>query len=676
MNLNRTILTLLAWLMATTAQAQPELQWSRTFGGGDVDRCADIVQTPAGGFLLAGYDKSFGHFNEDGWLVWLDENGDSLTSREYGGDSWDFFFKVLPDEGGYYILGRFASFEGNLGWDSPWLVRLTENGDESWARTYRDENHGYVECDLELDPSGNLSMSGDAPHSNDFFLRKVNHEGRTIWEHTYDDRNRNERCYGHCLLDGGGYLVCGEVSVPADNDNPNGMLVMTDADGRLVWRHEYGGRAFEAFYDAVQLPDGDIAVIGSNDSKAWLLRINGEGEIITSHIYQNDHYAYFPRLTLLDDGGLMLLGNRDGACLIRTDADGEQLWALNPPRTESDAFPSVVQTADGGFAVGYSSRNNFAIAKYGADPAAGWPRWNALPAIEFREDESFDLTTESLAAHVEDTDNAAADLTYTIQAGAHVAVEPIEGGFRLTPEANWFGDDSVVVTVTDPDQHWAVAELRVNVRSVNDLPLPFSLLSPEDGYNLNANQIGFIWDAATQNYFEQDSIRYRLVMAVGDSQLVIPDLENTQFIFREVASLRELFGIGAGRGYTLIWWVEAEDCEGATESSERWTVWVNGFFEGVNPSAGLPARFCFVSASPNPFNSSLRLQYELAVPGEVRLQILDPQGRKTAELVSGFEIQGRHEVVWNAESFSPGLYFAVLETGLSNRAVIKVVLAK
>ena len=136
-----TLLTLL--ITAVSASAQPRLQWSRSFGGESTDQCYDIALTPGGGYLLAGYDKSFGHFNEDGWMVCLDANGDSLWSREYGGDSWDFFFKVLPTDCGYYLLGRYASFEGNLGWDAPWLMKVNEQCEQIWSRTYRDDNHGY-----------------------------------------------------------------------------------------------------------------------------------------------------------------------------------------------------------------------------------------------------------------------------------------------------------------------------------------------------------------------------------------------------------------------------------------------------------------------------------------------------------------------------------------------------
>jgi hypothetical protein len=669
------IVTLLTLLIVAAATAQPRLEWSRTFGGQDEDRCFDMTETPGGGFLLVGYDKSFGHFNEDGWMVCLDANGDSLWSKEFGGDSWEFFFKVLPTDGGYYLLGRYASFEGHLGWDSPWLLKVNEDGEEIWSRTYRDANHGYVDTDLEFNRGSSLSMSGDAPHSDDLFLRKVNLEGFTLWERTYDDHGREERSYGHCQLADGGYIVCGEVRIQADNDEPDAVLIRTDGEGNQVWRHEYGGREFDALYDALQLPDGDIVAVGSNDNSAWLLHINGNGEVVSSHIYADNNRAYFTHLMLMEDGGFLLMGDRDGACLIRTDADGEQLWTLQPPESDNDSYyNSIVMTADGGFVVGYTSSTNsanFAIAKYGPDPALGWPLWNELPILEMNEDESVGLLDDSLWAHVEDSDNEAPNLSYTIGEGRHVSVEVEDGGFQLTPEQNWFGTDTLTLTVTDPDSHWAVTELLVQVASVNDLPLPFSLLNPEDGSMLNANQIAFIWDEASQNEFEQDSVRYRLILAVGDSQLVIRDIENTLFIFGEVDSLREIFGLEEGNWFTITWWIEAVDREGFTASTERWTISALAF-QGVGPEDALPRRFHLASASPNPFNSSTIIRYGIPAAASVRLSLHDLTGREVRECVNRQVQAGEQSYTLNGAGLPAGVYLIRLEAG-SNQAVRRII---
>ncbi|MBC8204469.1 MAG: T9SS type A sorting domain-containing protein, partial [FCB group bacterium] len=70
-----------------------------------------------------------------------------------------------------------------------------------------------------------------------------------------------------------------------------------------------------------------------------------------------------------------------------------------------------------------------------------------------------------------------------------------------------------------------------------------------------------------------------------------------------------------------------------------------------------------LSAAPNPFNAKTVISFELRASSEVSLIVYDVQGRKIQSLVTGHLSLGAHEVVWNAEGMSSGIYFARLEAG-------------
>lgn len=82
-----------------------------------------------------------------------------------------------------------------------------------------------------------------------------------------------------------------------------------------------------------------------------------------------------------------------------------------------------------------------------------------------------------------------------------------------------------------------------------------------------------------------------------------------------------------------------------------------------------------LSAYPNPFNSELRIWYEVAKSQDVSLLVYDLTGREVATLYAGMQSAGKHDVSWNAGSFSSGVYFVRLfaEEG---SAVEKVLLMK
>jgi len=70
---------------------------------------------------------------------------------------------------------------------------------------------------------------------------------------------------------------------------------------------------------------------------------------------------------------------------------------------------------------------------------------------------------------------------------------------------------------------------------------------------------------------------------------------------------------------------------------------------------------------PNPFNPSTTIGYYLPRTAPVRLDVYDIRGRHIRTLVQTTQPAGRHEVFFNAENLSSGVYFYRLEAGASVR---------
>ncbi len=66
---------------------------------------------------------------------------------------------------------------------------------------------------------------------------------------------------------------------------------------------------------------------------------------------------------------------------------------------------------------------------------------------------------------------------------------------------------------------------------------------------------------------------------------------------------------------------------------------------------------------PNPFNSSVTIEYAIVREQRVRLDIHDVLGRLVDTLVDEQQSIGAHSVMWNAVNHSTGLYFARLNAG-------------
>ncbi|RJP82232.1 MAG: T9SS C-terminal target domain-containing protein [Candidatus Zixiibacteriota bacterium] len=80
----------------------------------------------------------------------------------------------------------------------------------------------------------------------------------------------------------------------------------------------------------------------------------------------------------------------------------------------------------------------------------------------------------------------------------------------------------------------------------------------------------------------------------------------------------------------------------------------------VRPGAG-PLTFQLLEPFPNPFNPDVRIQYQLARSGMVKLAVYDALGRQVALLHEGRRQAGWGEVTWKADHLASGVYVVRLE---------------
>jgi len=83
----------------------------------------------------------------------------------------------------------------------------------------------------------------------------------------------------------------------------------------------------------------------------------------------------------------------------------------------------------------------------------------------------------------------------------------------------------------------------------------------------------------------------------------------------------------------------------------------------LTEAVALPETFSLDSAYPNPFNPTTTLSFAIPIDSEVSLSVYNLQGREVSSLIDGNMDAGYHSVVWNADSFSSGVYFVKMVAG-------------
>jgi endonuclease/exonuclease/phosphatase family metal-dependent hydrolase len=118
-----------------------------------------------------------------------------------------------------------------------------------------------------------------------------------------------------------------------------------------------------------------------------------------------------------------------------------------------------------------------------------------------------------------------------------------------------------------------------------------------------------------------------------------------------------------------------------TTTSDHYPVWSRFKFVTDtsidNPQANLPFKNALESNYPNPFNPSTTLYFTLADTDQVTLKVYDMTGRVVSVLLNNIQFTGgSHQVAFNADDLSSGVYLYTIQTLSGFTATQKMVLLK
>jgi|GEM_PF-4338726 len=77
----------------------------------------------------------------------------------------------------------------------------------------------------------------------------------------------------------------------------------------------------------------------------------------------------------------------------------------------------------------------------------------------------------------------------------------------------------------------------------------------------------------------------------------------------------------------------------------------------------LPESFQLMQNYPNPFNPSTHIEFSLASPSNVKLEVLNPLGKVVAILADEDFAPGTHNITWQADSYASGVYLYRMRIG-------------
>jgi len=100
-------------------------------------------------------------------------------------------------------------------------------------------------------------------------------------------------------------------------------------------------------------------------------------------------------------------------------------------------------------------------------------------------------------------------------------------------------------------------------------------------------------------------------------------------------------------------------------------------FTGIAvPINNVPDKIQLFQNYPNPFNPTTIFVYNLPWPGKVKLTVYNALGKKVAELINDFQVEGSHSVTFDAQYLPTGIYLYQLQIDGEFSEMKKMVLLK
>jgi hypothetical protein len=290
-----------------------------------------IKETEDGGYIVAGFTRSFGPGQHDFWILKLTSNGNIEWQYAYGGSDMDFPYSVqITSDGGYIVAGTTYSF--GAGDSDFWILKLTSSGKIEWQKTYGGPQDERAKSIL-LTEDGGYIVSGNTGSfgagESDYWILKLTSSGDIEWQRTYGGSLSEYPSRTFDRTSDGGYIVAGWTSGSFGEENGGLWILKLTSSGDIKWQRTYSGSLADWGGQIQETSDGGYIVSALTESfgagfwSGWILKLNAKGNIEWQHTYGGNNMDQIAYIQEISDGGYIV-----GGSTASFSTGGWDLWML------------------------------------------------------------------------------------------------------------------------------------------------------------------------------------------------------------------------------------------------------------------------------------------------------------------------------------------------------------
>jgi hypothetical protein len=275
-----------------------ELMWSFTYGerkdrrakkkDGSGNGGYDLIQTRDSGYLLIGETHGFGAGIADVYVVRVNVNGDTLWSYAYGGAREDYGYAVIEGFDDNFLVAGYTESYG-AGIRDGYLLMLDEAGDTLWTRTVGSSSVDGLFDVIRTKDSCYLALGYTLESGNaDILLIKLDRNGNTIWLNTYGGQKND---FGYAMIESADTSLISAGNTESFGQGfQDAYVLRINANGVVEWSKTYGGVDYESV-NSIDIDEKGFVLVGQTKSfgagweDIYALRINANGDTLWTRTY-------------------------------------------------------------------------------------------------------------------------------------------------------------------------------------------------------------------------------------------------------------------------------------------------------------------------------------------------------------------------------------------------------
>jgi hypothetical protein len=214
---------------------QGNYEWQRTYGGNQIEGACKIKFTQDGNIVMAGHTSSYLNTSYDFYLIKANTNGDTLWTKHYGTNEWDFANSMdTCADGGFIMAGK--TYDTGNAYSDILIVKTDADGNEQWQKKLGGSLDDVANSIISI-PNGYIicgTTSSIGMGEKDIYVIKTDLNGNIIWERTFGEMHNDEGM--SCYLDNENILmIAGKITLNTYPNNFNTFLLKLRLDGSNYW---------------------------------------------------------------------------------------------------------------------------------------------------------------------------------------------------------------------------------------------------------------------------------------------------------------------------------------------------------------------------------------------------------------------------------------------------------